>query len=168
MSRCPAALFLAIGSPFLPPQGSAWAVIFIWAVAGTSGYLAEKARPKPLHACCYLQLRGWLILMPHSSSTGDRCSHRISLVRQMGTGGLSMGHVHGAGAQFQVPGAMGMILSGMLLRNVGGGLAIAGLKASWSKQIRGAALAIIFLRSGLEIDLDVSALHCLRGGCLCA
>ena len=67
-----------------------------------------------------------------------------------------------AGAQFQIPGAMGMILSGMLLRNVGGGLAIAGLKASLSKQIRGAALAIIFLRSGLEIDLDVRALHCVR------
>ena len=48
-----------------------------------------------------------------------------------------------------------MILSGMLLRNVGGGIVIRGLKPSWSKQIRAAALAIIFLRSGLEIDLDV-------------
>lgn len=48
-----------------------------------------------------------------------------------------------------------MILSGMLLRNVGGGIVIRGLKLSWSKQIRAAALAIIFLRSGLEIDLDV-------------
>ena len=49
-----------------------------------------------------------------------------------------------------------MILSGMLLRNVGGGIVIRGLQASWSKQIRAAALAIIFLRSGLEIDLEVS------------
>ena len=57
MSRCPAALFLAIGSPFLPPQGSAWAVIFIWAVAGTSGYLAEKARPEPMHACMHAAIR---------------------------------------------------------------------------------------------------------------
>lgn len=51
-----------------------------------------------------------------------------------------------------------MILSGMLLRNVGGGIVIRGLKPSWSKQIRAAALAIIFLRSGLEIDLDVRPL----------
>ncbi len=50
-----------------------------------------------------------------------------------------------------------MILSGMLLRNVGGGIVIQGLRPAWSKQIRAAALAIIFLRSGLEIDLDVSA-----------
>lgn len=76
-----------------------------------------------------------------------------------GNGGLNMERVDLLGAQFQVPGAMGMILSGMLLRNAGSGLAIAGLRASWSKQIRGAALAIIFLRSGLEIDLDVRAWH---------
>ena len=48
-----------------------------------------------------------------------------------------------------------MILSGMLLRNVGAGLAIRGLQAAWSSKIRAAALAIIFLRSGLEIDLQV-------------
>ena len=47
-----------------------------------------------------------------------------------------------------------MILSGMLLRNVGAGLAIHGLQAAWSSKIRAAALAIIFLRSGLEIDLQ--------------
>jgi hypothetical protein len=48
-----------------------------------------------------------------------------------------------------------MILSGMLLRNVAHGQAIQGLRASWSKQIRAAALAVIFLRSGLEIDMQV-------------
>jgi hypothetical protein len=57
--------------------------------------------------------------------------------------------------QLHFPGALGMILSGMLLRNVNNGLVIQGLRASWSQQIRAAALAIIFLRSGLEIDLDV-------------
>lgn len=62
-----------------------------------------------------------------------------------------------------------MILSGMLLRNVGGGIVIRGLKASWSKQIRAAALAIIFLRSGLEIDLDVRfhfPLYGYSGACM--
>ena len=48
-----------------------------------------------------------------------------------------------------------MILSGMMLRNVGTGIAIRGLQAAWSTKIRAAALAIIFLRSGLEIDLEV-------------
>ena len=55
-----------------------------------------------------------------------------------------------------------MILSGMLLRNVNNGLLISGLVPSWSKQIRAAALAIIFLRSGLEIDLDVRPLPTLK------
>ena len=65
-----------------------------------------------------------------------------------------------------------MILSGILLRNVNGGVIISGLVPSWSKQIRAAALAIIFLRSGLEIDLDVSPsqLHvptvCALPGCV--
>ena len=57
--------------------------------------------------------------------------------------------------QLHFPGALAMILSGMLLRNVNNGIIISGLVPSWSKQIRAAALAIIFLRSGLEIDLDV-------------
>ena len=57
--------------------------------------------------------------------------------------------------QLHFPGALAMILSGMLLRNVNDGVIISGLVPSWSKQIRAAALAIIFLRSGLEIDLDV-------------
>ncbi len=58
--------------------------------------------------------------------------------------------------QLHFPGALAMILSGVLLRNVNNGVIISGLVPSWSKQIRAAALAIIFLRSGLEIDLDVS------------
>ncbi len=57
--------------------------------------------------------------------------------------------------QLGLPGPLGMILSGMLLRNVNHGFIIEGLNSSWSKQIRAAALAVIFLRSGLEIDLEV-------------
>ncbi|CAK0757076.1 hypothetical protein CVIRNUC_002510 [Coccomyxa viridis] len=91
-------LFLAIGKPFLPPKGPAWAILIIWVVSGSFGYVVDK-----LH----------------------------------------------------FPGALAMILSGMLLRNVNDGVIIAGLVPSWSKQIRAAALAIIFLRSGLEIDLDI-------------
>ncbi|KAK9826729.1 hypothetical protein WJX81_002380 [Elliptochloris bilobata] len=93
-----AALYLAVGRPFLPPSGSAWAICMIWVVSGTCGYLVDK-----LH----------------------------------------------------FPSALGMILSGMMLRNVGAGLAISGLQAAWSSKIRAAALAIIFLRSGLEIDLQI-------------
>lgn len=58
-----------------------------------------------------------------------------------------------------IPGAVGMICSGLFLRNVATGILIRGLKASWSKQIRAAALSIIFLRSGLEIELGVSSAH---------
>ena len=60
--------------------------------------------------------------MPNSSQE-RRLPDRIrSMV--IGTSSLSMGLVRGAGAQLQVPSAMGMILSGMLLRNVNDGLAI--------------------------------------------
>lgn len=53
-----------------------------------------------------------------------------------------------------------MICAGLFLRNVPSsganqGFLIEGLKASWSNRIKEAALAVIFLRSGLEIDLQV-------------
>ena len=65
-----------------------------------------------------------------------------------------------------IPGAVGMICSGLFLRNVSSGILIHGLKASWSKQIRAAALSIIFLRSGLEIELGVS-LASKNAGAIC-
>ena len=55
-----------------------------------------------------------------------------------------------------LPGPLGMIIAGIILRNVDHGSIIRGLKPSWSKEFRGIALAIIFLRSGLELDLGVS------------
>lgn len=57
--------------------------------------------------------------------------------------------------QVGVPAPVGMICVGLFLNNVGNAVLISGLKTSWSKEIRGAALAIIFLRSGLELDLQV-------------
>ena len=36
------ALFLAIGNPFLPPKGPAWAILLIWVVAGSCGYVVDK------------------------------------------------------------------------------------------------------------------------------
>lgn len=54
-----------------------------------------------------------------------------------------------------IPAPIGMICVGLFLRNVSNAVLISGLKPSWSKEIRGAALAIIFLRSGLELDLQI-------------
>jgi hypothetical protein len=51
-----------------------------------------------------------------------------------------------------------MICVGLFLRNAAGAVLITGLKPSWSKEIRAAALAMIFLRSGLELNLSVSIL----------
>jgi hypothetical protein len=53
-----------------------------------------------------------------------------------------------------------MVCAGVFLRNVPSSgpnqaILIWGLKSSWSTEIRAAALAVIFLRSGLEIDLAV-------------
>ena len=38
------ALYLAVGQPFLPPGGSAWAICLVWAASGTAGYLVDKVR----------------------------------------------------------------------------------------------------------------------------
>ncbi len=67
-------------------------------------------------------------------------------------------------SQINIPAPVGMICAGLFLENVpnkGANQAILiwGLKPSWSTEIRAAALAIIFLRSGLEIDLAVRVSH---------
>ena len=61
-----------------------------------------------------------------------------------------------AALQFSFPGVLGMLLSGMAASNINSGHLVRGLPATWSKEIRAIALSIIFLRSGLELDLRVS------------
>ena len=53
-----------------------------------------------------------------------------------------------------MPALLGQIMAGILLRNIPGD-ALGGLPKSWSKEIRYGALALIFLRSGLEQDIAV-------------
>ena len=60
--------------------------------------------------------------------------------------------------QINMPAPVGMICVGLFLRNAAGAVLITGLKPSWSKEIRAAALAMIFLRSGLELNLSVQPL----------
>ncbi|KAL0035158.1 hypothetical protein WJX79_003931 [Trebouxia sp. C0005] len=54
-----------------------------------------------------------------------------------------------------LPGPLGMILTGIAVGNIKHGHLVKGLPASWSKELRAIALAIIFLRSGLELDLRI-------------
>ena len=68
--------------------------------------------------------------------------------------------------QINIPAPVGMICVGLFLRNVAGAVLITGLKPSWSKEIRAAALAMIFLRSGLELNLSVQPLDADRMLCL--
>ena len=49
-----------------------------------------------------------------------------------------------------------MILVGIAIGNINNGHLVVGLPSSWSKELRAIALAIIFLRSGLELDLRVN------------
>ena len=49
---------------------------------------------------------------------------------------------------------LGMLLSGLILRNAAPGL-VATLPSSWSKGLRTFALGMIFLRSGLELDIRI-------------
>ena len=52
-----------------------------------------------------------------------------------------------------IPPLLGMLISGIVLRNVPGGI-IGGLTKSWSSGIRASGLSLILLRSGLEMDLN--------------
>ncbi len=61
--------------------------------------------------------------------------------------------------QVGLPGPLGMILTGIAVGNINSGHLVKGLPASWSKELRAIALAIIFLRSGLELDLRVGPSH---------
>lgn len=58
--------------------------------------------------------------------------------------------------QVGLPGPLGMILVGIAIGNINNGHLVVGLPSSWSKELRAIALAIIFLRSGLELDLRVN------------
>ena len=63
-------------------------------------------------------------------------------------------HLGGAGANvLGVPSLIGMLLMGLLLRNVPGEL-VDDLPERWSSDIRAAGLSVILMRSGLELDLD--------------
>lgn len=52
-----------------------------------------------------------------------------------------------------------MIVVGIAIGNINNGHLVKGLPASWSKELRAIALAIIFLRSGLELDLRVESME---------
>jgi len=63
-------------------------------------------------------------------------------------------HVGGAVANaVGLPSLIGMLLFGLVLRNVPGGL-VEDLPEKWSSDIRAAGLSVILMRSGLELDLD--------------
>ena len=56
-------------------------------------------------------------------------------------------------AYVKLPALLGMLLSGMLLRNLPGDL-VEDLPKEWSGAIRSAGLSVILMRSGLELDLE--------------
>ena len=53
---------------------------------------------------------------------------------------------------------LGQLVSGIVIVNINAHWLTGGLKKSWSAYIRVGALALIFLRSGLELDWEVSHL----------
>lgn len=53
-----------------------------------------------------------------------------------------------------LPPLLGMLLAGLFLKNIPGGL-VDELPASWASKIRAVGLALILLRSGLEIEFEV-------------
>ena len=65
----------------------------------------------------------------------------------------------------KLPSLLGMLLAGMVLRNLPGDL-VEDLPDGWSSAIRSAGLSVILMRSGLELDLN--AFKQVRGGATCA
>ena len=63
-------------------------------------------------------------------------------------------HIGGAVAVgCKLPSLIGMLVFGLVLRNVPGNL-VDDLPERWSSDIRAAGLSVILMRSGLELDLD--------------
>ena len=63
-------------------------------------------------------------------------------------------HIGGAvAAALGLPPLIGMLMFGLVLRNVPGGW-VEDLPERWSSDIRAAGLSVILMRSGLELDLD--------------
>ena len=58
--------------------------------------------------------------------------------------------------QIYLPPVIGMLVAGIMLENIPWG-ATDGWNPKWGSQMRAAALATIFLRCGLELDLGVRA-----------
>lgn len=56
--------------------------------------------------------------------------------------------------QLRLPRVIGMLATGLLMRNIPWN-AVTAFPARWGTQMRAAALATIFLRCGLELDLGV-------------
>ena len=134
-----AGLFLSIGRPFLPSHGDAWAIIFIWFSALVLGMALDRVS----HSAFW-----------YSLSLCKGCVLATSWTQWQSIA-LPL-HSRLPAPQIHVPAPLGMIVAGIMLKNINNGSIIAGLKPSWSKEFRGMALAIIFLRSGLELDLGVS------------
>lgn len=61
-----------------------------------------------------------------------------------------------------------MIVVGIAIGNINNGHLVKGLPPSWSKELRAIALAIIFLRSGLELDLRVPSIRASHMSAACA
>jgi NhaP-type Na+/H+ or K+/H+ antiporter len=57
-----------------------------------------------------------------------------------------------ASEKMKVPALLGMLASGIVLKNLPGGL-VEGLPSSWAAAIRAGGLACILMRSGLEMDV---------------
>ena len=144
-TRFSAGLVLCIGKPF-HPSGNAWAVMIIWLLASAGGWLVERvrqhfdlmARRTESIATCRSQSTCMTTFTPFMPAVIYAKRHITSPVTQVG-----------------LPGPLGMILTGIAVGNINNGHLVKGLPASWSKELRAIALAIIFLRSGLELDLRV-------------
>ena len=179
-----AGLYLCIGDPFLPgksPKGSAWSILVVWVGAQIGSILAEAVRsgtPPSNHICTLRNCPfcAWhyarIHIYPSASSAG--WLHPMFAIREHALPQHILGTkldtaptlspeivMCWAWRQVNIPAPVGMIFAGMFLKNVPSsgvnqGILLLGFKPSWSNRIREAALAIIFLRSGLEIDLAVS------------
>ena len=131
-----AGLYCSIGDTFLPPSGACWSVLLIWAAAHVGGLLVHRVE---------------LSVTTSSKTDAVPCMH-AHITRHMHT------ERHGARMQVvpQLPPLLGMLVAGIVLRNIPSDL-VRGLQYSWTKELRYGCLAINLLMSGLEQDLRVRA-----------
>jgi hypothetical protein len=148
VDKAPAPALAAEPAPRIPPTTSKRARLKAFARRLRPPPAAVNVRP-PFLLLVLLSYGVLFFAMPGGTWLPGSSYFAALVIWVCGLAGAEVAH------WLRLPRVIGMLLSGPLLANVGGGAAVAGFPRKWGTQMRAAALATIFLRCGLELEFKV-------------